>query len=297
MKNKIFTVTFFLAIALSNLFASQKMSLSMVLGDHYNIPKDSFAISIYVNEVVVKSFKGTELEHGKPHAGPFTNFKTIDIDVNESILKSTNSVKINLSITGHNTWIAIDYISFLGTTKECVEYPNYTATGVDIVRYNSFKTYEFLLPTVVPNLGVQFKNVATGEYIVLLNDPRGGGALETNANPASPSWYFYQAAGASKENVEVKRTGTTNFNWSAYPKFVAWNHAKRPGGHQAPTAPHSWYVIEVRPGVVTLQSNGGCLTVVPGETVSHLKGTGKLVVISPLKSGDKNQEWEIIYVK
>ena len=64
---------------------------------------------------------------------------------------------------------------------------------------------------------VQFRNRATGQYIVLKPDPRGGGALEGGNSPEPVPWYFYQAAGnPSPYNVEIKREPVNGFNWSNY---------------------------------------------------------------------------------
>ncbi|WP_038031578.1 hypothetical protein, partial [Thermonema rossianum] len=74
---------------------------------------------------------------------------------------------------------------------------------------------------------VQFRNVQTGEYIISWNDPRGGGVLESSQKPDDKGFRFYQAANAAPGNCEIKRIGWDAFNWSAYPKFIAVNHAKR----------------------------------------------------------------------
>jgi hypothetical protein len=142
---------------------------------------------------------------------------------------------------------------------------------------------------------IQFRNVATGEYVVMLNDPRGGGALETGVAPDPKGWRIYQAADANPCNVEVKRVGWDQFNWSFYPGFVAVNHATRKPNNTAPSAPHDWYVEVLKPGVFKIKNKeGNYLEVIPNKTVKHIAaGNGKLISSEPAKTNNAYQEWEI----
>lgn len=53
---------------------------------------------------------------------------------------------------------------------------------------------------------VQFKNAATGHYIVLKNDPRGGGVLECSEAMQMKPWYLYQTTDTEFNNTEIKTT-------------------------------------------------------------------------------------------
>uniref|UniRef100_UPI0005715E6A hypothetical protein n=1 Tax=Thermonema rossianum TaxID=55505 RepID=UPI0005715E6A len=142
---------------------------------------------------------------------------------------------------------------------------------------------------------VQFRNVQTGEYIISWNDPRGGGVLESSQKPDDKGFRFYQAANAAPGNCEIKRIGWDAFNWSAYPKFIAVNHAKRIPNTTAPNAPHAWNIEQVGSGVFIIKSGDACVTLVPGEK-THLNGPGSAVRLEKCQSGNKLQQWEIYVI-
>ncbi|MCB9763802.1 MAG: hypothetical protein H6739_28795 [Alphaproteobacteria bacterium] len=145
---------------------------------------------------------------------------------------------------------------------------------------------------------VQFRSVATGDFIVLRPDPRGGGSLE--GGPQPEGWYFYQAAGAEAGNVEVKRRPVDGFNWSAYElrtdaaSFIAWNHAKRIPNAATPEPPHAWTLEDVRPGVLRMRNNSGrYLHIRPDLHLDYLRGTGPKLITQPSAPTDPQQHWEI----
>lgn len=147
---------------------------------------------------------------------------------------------------------------------------------------------------------VQFKNVATGQFIVLRPDPRGGGSLEGGGAPSPTSWYFYQAAGAAPNNIEVKRTPVAGFNWSSYDlrteeaSFVAWNHAKRQPNATAPAAPHAWFIEQVEPGIFWLGTSAGEVLQLMPELRLYIRGSeGPKLITRALEPGNRYQQWEI----
>jgi hypothetical protein len=143
---------------------------------------------------------------------------------------------------------------------------------------------------------VHFRNWATGQYIALLSDPRGGGYLMGSCKPDADAWYFYQGAGAAPYNVEVKRTPIFGFNWTFYPQrqadasFIAWNHAKRIPSATTPAPPHHWTLEEVGNGLFRIRSgNDQYVELVPLLNA----GGGPKVTVRPSKPQDKHQQWEI----
>lgn len=148
---------------------------------------------------------------------------------------------------------------------------------------------------------VQFQNVATGQYIVLKPDPRGGGALEAGDNPDPTGWYFYQGDGADANNIEVKRQGVEGFNWSNYDNaddnkaFIAWNHAKRMPSATAPQPPHDFYIEQTGKSLFRIKwrHNGEYLELMPNLTITHLKGTGPKIISRPLNESNEHQLWNI----
>lgn len=145
---------------------------------------------------------------------------------------------------------------------------------------------------------VQFKNVATGQYIILRPAPQGGGSLEAGDAPDQTPWYFYQAADAAPGNVEIKRAPVEGFNWSDYrlrtdaASFVAWNHAKRRPNATAPAAPHAWSLVEAEDGTFRIGlSSGGQLTLVP--ELSLPGSTAPKLVTRPADPASAHQRWEI----
>lgn len=144
---------------------------------------------------------------------------------------------------------------------------------------------------------VQFKNVATGEYVVLANS-----VLQGNKTKEDKAWCFYQAVGASQNNFEVKRRDQAGFNWANYYKaddnasFIAWNHAKLIPSATAPNAPHNWYLEEVSVGVFRIKhSNGKYLELVQG--IIDPKAGGTKLLTKPLIAANLNQQWIIEVTK
>ena len=147
---------------------------------------------------------------------------------------------------------------------------------------------------------VQFKNVATGQFIVLRPDPRGGGSLEGGGAPSPTPWYFYQAAGAERNNVEVKRKPVDGFNWSNYDlrtdeaSFIAWNHAKRHPSAAAPSAPHDWFLEELGAGIFGIKwRNGESLQLMPDLRLFIRDSSGPKIISRATEVGNRYQQWEI----
>ena len=148
---------------------------------------------------------------------------------------------------------------------------------------------------------VQFRNRATGQYIVLKPDPRGGGALEGGNSPEPVPWYFYQAAGnPSPYNVEIKREPVNGFNWSNYDlrteeaSFIAWNHAKRHPSATTPAAPHDWYIEQASAGFFRIKfRNGEYLQLMPDMVLYIRDSHGPKIITRPLEADNEYQQWEI----
>lgn len=148
---------------------------------------------------------------------------------------------------------------------------------------------------------IQFQNVATGEYIVLRPDPRGGGALEANANPDPIGWYFYQGQGAETYNIEVKRKGIDGFNWSNYDNaddnkaFIAWNHAKRAPNATTPVPPHDFYLEEAGKAEFRIKwrHNGEYLELMPNLRLYIKDSKGAKIISRPLNTSNQHQLWRI----
>lgn len=147
---------------------------------------------------------------------------------------------------------------------------------------------------------IQFKNRATGMFVVLKPDPRGGGALEGNVNPDGTPWHFYQAAGAARNNVEIKRSGFAGFNWSDYPvrskesAFIAWNHAKRFPNTTSPKPPHAWFLEDAGNGFFRIKlSNGKCMQLMPGMHLYIRGSKGPKIITMPFDKNEQHQQWEI----
>lgn len=146
---------------------------------------------------------------------------------------------------------------------------------------------------------VQFKNVATGQYIVLLPAPQGGGSLEGSTSPEPSPWYFYQGAGAELGNVEIKRKPVDGFNWSNYDNaddnkaFIAWNHAKRAPSATAPVPPHDFTIEEVSAGVFKIKwrHNGEYLELMPNLKLPD--GKGPKIISRAFDASNKHQQWII----
>ncbi|MCJ8291128.1 MAG: LamG domain-containing protein [Crocinitomicaceae bacterium] len=146
---------------------------------------------------------------------------------------------------------------------------------------------------------IQFKNVATGHYIILKNDPRGGGVLECSDTMQMNPWYLYQAESAEFNNFEIKMMDAAMFNWSNYPmrtdeqSFVSYNHAKRHPNNTAPGAPHDWTFFNAENGNIRIEwKDGSQLEEI--NLPSYLRGSTGPKVITKLKvEGNKAQLWEI----
>lgn len=143
---------------------------------------------------------------------------------------------------------------------------------------------------------VAFRNLGTGQYIVLRNDPRGGGALE--GGPARAGWLLYQAAGAEPNNFEVKRADVMGFNWSNYDNaddtraFIAWNHAKRLPSALSPAAPHTWWLVDLGDGTVHIRQADGQVCEVMPDLPLHLPGsTGSKLVTRAADPANPRQRW------
>ena len=146
---------------------------------------------------------------------------------------------------------------------------------------------------------VQFKNVATGQYIVLKADPRGGGSLEGSAAAEPTPWYFYQASNATGGNVEVKRKPVDGFHWSNYAQrtdegsSIAWNHATRIPNATAPNGPHAWMIEEVSQGVFRIKwtYNNEYMELMPNLKLPG--SNGPKIITRPLDAANKHQQWTI----
>lgn len=148
---------------------------------------------------------------------------------------------------------------------------------------------------------IQFQNVATGQYIVLRPDPRGGGALEGGDAPDPIGWYIYQGNGAEANNIEVKRKGVDGFNWSNYDNaddnkaFIAWNHAKRAPSATAPLPPHDFYLEQSGKSTFRIKwrINGEYLELMPDLKLFIKDSKGPKIISRALNESNQHQLWNI----
>ena len=152
--------------------------------------------------------------------------------------------------------------------------------------------------TVQAGQSVAFRNVGTGEYIVLKPDPRGGGALEGGSTRTA--WSLYQGTGAAPNNFEVKRSDFTAFNWSNYDNandgaaFIAWNHAKRLPNNMTPDAPHHWFIDDLGDGTVHIRHGGGQVCELMPDLGLHIRGSvGPKIITRSAEPTNRRQRWVI----
>ena len=165
----------------------------------------------------------------------------------------------------------------------------------NLIRLNKLEDLDLSATTV------QFRNRATGQYITMRPDPRGGGALEGGAQPQANGWYFYQAAqNPSAGNVEVKHKSVDGFNWSNYDTtneagaFVAWNHAKRLPSAATPAAPHDWTIEQHQPGYFRIKEKSGkYLELTPNMALYIAGSTNPKIITRPANTASAHQQWEI----
>lgn len=192
-------------------------------------------------------------------------------------------------------------MNFTSTVNENKEVPN-QATAIAPAELTPLNSLSELDITATE---VQFKNVQTGRYINFQPDPRGGGVLITGPQKETTPWYFYQAANAEKNNVEIKRTGMNMFNVSPYDmrtdqqSFIAYNHAKRQPNNTTPAAPHAFSIEEAAPGIFHLKWNINGKFVEDVDLPTHIAagGTGSKVIVKPADANNKAQQWQIFVNK
>lgn len=156
------------------------------------------------------------------------------------------------------------------------------------------------LSQLTNGMPLQFRNPKTGKFIVLKNDPRGGGTLVVSNNLEPKGWQVYKASGAAQDNLEVKRKDITGFNWSNYPGRgadvggIAWNHAKRNPNATTPAAPHDWKLVPAGGGNFKIQwtHNSGFITIIEGVK-SHLGGNEDKVAVVSSGHPVELQVWEL----
>jgi hypothetical protein len=161
-----------------------------------------------------------------------------------------------------------------------------------------FRLAEAVQPMPVPGQSIAIRNVATGQYIVLKPDPRGGGALEAADQP--DTWLLYQGAGAEPNNFELKRANFRGFNWSNYDNkhdgaaFIAWNHAKRLPNTTTPAAPHPWYFDAMGDGTWVIRHAGGeVCELMPDLRLFIPNSTGPKIITRKLEDGNLRQRWTL----
>lgn len=133
---------------------------------------------------------------------------------------------------------------------------------------------------------VQFKNLATGQYISVKYNPDGSSSLAAATNINNVFWHFNLLSQGDYHNVEIKKLGDESYKWLNYKeKNTRGIHI---GLGKGPTTSNAYWTIESEgEGVFRISDSYS------GESLEINTKYQNRIEIQPSEFGNENQLWEI----